>query len=235
MPDRQTVKKGQFLEIKYTGYANNEVFDSNIEEDLKAIDPEGKTEPQKTIIVLGEGMLVPGLDAQLEGKEIGKEYSLDIKMKDAFGPRERSMIRTIPLKAFTEQKVHPHAGMVLTLDNSLVKIIAVSGARVTADFNNPLSGKDLKYKITITRGVTDDKEKAETLLVLFFRFTPEFELKEKKVIIKGPKIFEQMIEVYKDKFKELSGLELGFELKENKPKEDKGSEEKEEVEDDSSD
>jgi FKBP-type peptidyl-prolyl cis-trans isomerase SlyD len=215
-------KKGKFYELKYTGYANNEIFDSNIPEDLKQIDPEGKSKPQKTIIVLGEGMLVPGLDSQLEGKEINKDYEIQVPMKDGFGPRDRNMIRTIPLKAFTEQKVNPQPGMVLTLDNSMVKIIAVSGARVTADFNNPLSGKDLKYKVTITREVTDDKEKAETLLNLFFRFTPEFDIKDKKCTVKGPQVFEQMIGVYKEKFKTLSGLDLDFKLEE--PKKEKPAE-----------
>ena len=33
----ETTKSKEFVELKYTGYANNEIFDSNIEEDLKKI------------------------------------------------------------------------------------------------------------------------------------------------------------------------------------------------------
>lgn len=224
--EKQLAKNNDFIEIKFAGYANNEVFDSNIEEDLKKVNPEAK--PEKTIIVLGQGMLVPGLDKQLENKEIGKQYEIEISSKEAFGPRDRNLIKTIPLKAFTEQKVNPQPGMMLTLDNSIVKIIAVSGARVIADFNNPLAGKDLKYKITITKKVTDDKEKAETLLKLFFRFLPEFEVKENQVIVKGPKELEQGINVYKEKFKELMNKEIVFEEKAPEKKEEKKEEEKEE-------
>ncbi|MBU0466376.1 MAG: peptidylprolyl isomerase [Nanoarchaeota archaeon] len=220
MTQEQKVKKNDFIEILFTGYANDKPFDSNIEEDLKQINPEAK--PEKIIIALGQGMLVPGLDNQLEGKEIGREYEIEVPYKEAFGQRDRTLIKTIPLKSFTEQKVNPQPGMVFTLDNSLVKIIAVSGARVITDFNNPLAGKDLKYKITIVRKVTDAKEKSEALLKTFLRITPEFEVKDEKVVIKGPKIFEGVINMYKDKFRELIGKELVFEEK----KEEKKLEEK---------
>ena len=33
----EIVKKKDFVEIEYTGYANGEIFDSNIEADLKKI------------------------------------------------------------------------------------------------------------------------------------------------------------------------------------------------------
>ncbi len=35
----EKTKKGDFVEIKYTGLANNEIFDSNIDEDLKKLNP----------------------------------------------------------------------------------------------------------------------------------------------------------------------------------------------------
>ena len=223
MSQNQIVKKNDFVEIKFTGYANNEIFDSNVEEDLRKIHPKAK--PDKIVIVIGQKMLVPGLDNQLEGKEIGKEYEIHIPAKEGFGFRDRNLIRTIPLAALTEQKVMPQAGMVFTLDNSLVKIIAVSGARVTADFNNPLASKDLMYKISMTKVVTDDKEKAETMLKLFLRFIPEFEVKENNVIVKGPKIFEVPINLYKEKFKELMNKDLLFEEKEERLKHDKKGDE----------
>lgn len=210
MADDKKVKEKDFVEVRYSGYANDQLFDSNIPEDLKKLNPESK--PEKTIICVGQKMLVSGLDTQLIDKEIGKEYEIEVKSKDGFGERKRELIRVIPLRAFSEQKVNPAPGMMFTLDNQLVKIIAVSGARVTTDFNNPLAGKDLKYKITMTHKVTDEKEKSETMLRFFFRYTPEFEVKE-KVIVKGPKVLESMVKLYSDKFKELVGKDLSFEEK----------------------
>ena len=60
MPEQ--TKKKDFVEIKFTGIANNKIFDSNIEEDLKTLDEKAK--PQKTIVCIGEGMVPLGLDKE---------------------------------------------------------------------------------------------------------------------------------------------------------------------------
>ncbi len=207
MTNQSRTKKNDFIELKYTGYANDEIFDSNIEEDLRKLNPKAKAE--KFIIIVGQEMVIKGLDKELENKELEKEYSVEIKSKEAFGARNRDLIRTIPLKAFTQQKMNPRAGMVLAMDNNIVKIIAVSGARVIVDFNNPLAGKDLKYSFKIIRNVEDLTEKIEALLKFYLRIIPEFEVKD-KIIIKAQKEYESIIKIYNDKFKDLLGKELSF-------------------------
>lgn len=215
------VKKEDFVEIRYTGYANNEVFDSNVPEDLKKIN--SKAKPREIIVIVGQGMMVKGLDKALEDKEIGKDYEVNVSVKEGFGERKRELIKTIPLRIFTEKKVQPRPGMVLNLDNALAKIIAVSGARVITDFNNPLAGKELKYKFKIVRKVTKEDEKVKTVLELLFKFVPEHEIKEKEIIVKGPKGLGPFVDMVKEKFRELIGKGLVFEevkLKEKEKKEE---------------
>ena len=219
----ERTKKGDFIEIKYTGYVNGEPFDSNIEEDLKKINEKEKA--RESVVCIGEGFVIPGLDKALEGKEIGKEYEIEVSPKEGFGERRRELIRVLPLKAFTEKKVNPQPGMVLALDNSIVKIIAVSGARVSTDFNNPLSGKNLKYKFKIARKVESESEKAKALFEVIFKFVPEFEVKE-KIVVKGPKVLEGFVKAFNDKFKELIGKELDFEEKKEEKKEGSKEEKK---------
>lgn len=214
----EKAKKGDFVEIKFTGKVNGKIFDSNIPEDLEKIDREAK--PRKTIIAIGEGMIVKGLDNAFEGKEIGKEYSIHLDSKDGFGPRRNDLVKTIPLSVFTRQKIDPRPGATFLMDNMLARIITVSGARVITDFNNPLSGKDLDYTFTIIRVVTDMKEKAEAFFEFNFRFVPELEVNGKKVIIKGPKPLESFIEKMGDKFNSLLGAELEF-VESDKPLENK--------------
>ena len=215
----ETVKKNDFVEISYTGRANGEIFDSNREEDLKKINPREEEkkdkEQKKTIIALGQGMIVPGLDKELEGKEVGKEYKIQVKSKDAFGFRRKELIRTIPLKMFTEKKVTPYPGMVLALDNSLVRVITVSGARVITDFNNPLASKDLEYDVKIVRKVEDDKEKIDSLFVFLMQFIPEYEIvnEKKEVILKGPRALEPFVDGFGEKFEGLIGKKLVFQEK----------------------
>jgi FKBP-type peptidyl-prolyl cis-trans isomerase 2 len=218
----EVTKKKDFVELKFTGYSNGNIFDSNIDEDLKKIESNAK--PKETIVIVGEAMLVPGFDRELEGKEIGKDYEIKVSAKEGFGERRRELLKTIPLKIFTEKKINPYPGMVLAIDDNLVRVITISGARVMTDFNNPLAGKDLIYKFSVVRKVTDDKEKAKTVFLQTFRFVPDFELKENEIIVKGPKVLERFVEALREKFKELVGKELKFSLAEEKlekKKEDK--------------
>lgn len=214
----ESVNKDEFIALRFTGYANGEMFDSNMKEDAKKLGV--KEEPKEAIIVVGQKMVVPGLDNALEGKEVGKEYEVEISVEDGFGERKREYVKTIPLKIFSERKIYPSPGMMLTLDDMLVKIIAVSGARVITDFNNPLAGKVLKYKFVITRKVIDENEKVRALCEMMFRFVPEFRI-EDKIIMKGPKALEIYIKASAERFKQLIGKELVFEEKvEDKKKEE---------------
>jgi len=221
----EVAKKKDFVELKFTGYANGSIFDSNVDEDLKKMSPDAK--PKETIVIVGESMLVPGFDKELEGKEIGKDYEIKVTAKEGFGERRRELIKTIPLKIFTDKKVNPYPGLVLAMDENLARVITISGARVVTDFNNPLAGKDLVYKFNIVRKITDDKEKARTFFVQTFRFIPDFEIKENEVVVKGPKVLERFVDALKEKFKEFVGKELKFSLVEEKAeKKEESKEEK---------
>ncbi len=222
------VNRKDFIELKYSGYANGELFDSNIEEDLKKLNPKAKA--NKTIVVIGEGMVVAGLDKAFEGKEIGKEYEVDVEVKDGFGERKRELVKTIPLSAFRENDFNPRPGMVLTLDNFLVKIIAVSGARVVTDFNNPLAGKKLHYKFVIVRKVLDEGERTRALFEIFFKFVPKFSIEKEKIILTGTKELEIYVKVYNEKFRELLGKELEFKEKKEGLEDKIGKEEKVDLE-----
>ena len=215
-------KKGEFFEIIYTGYVNGNIFDTNDEENLKKLDP--KVKPKKRVVLIGERMVVQGLDRALEGKKTGEEYEIEVKAKEGFGERDKNLIKTVPLKAFTEKEVNPRVGMILNLDNALAKVIAVSGARVIIDLNNPLAGKDIKYKFRIIGNVDDEKIKAESLFEFYMRFVPEFEIKGKEIVINAPKQMEMFIEPIERKFKEILGKSIKIEEKVDKNKEKSDSE-----------
>ncbi|MBS3083915.1 FKBP-type peptidyl-prolyl cis-trans isomerase [Candidatus Pacearchaeota archaeon] len=213
MQANNLTKKGDFVEIKFTGLVDGKVFDSNIPEDLKQLND--KAVPEKTIVIIGQKMVVKGLDEHLEGEELNKNYSISIKPKDAFGSRKIELVRTMPLRVFNEQKIQPVPGASFIFDNKLAKVIAVSGARVTTDFNNPLAGKEVTYKFTISQIVSDLKEKAETVCKLIFRHIPEIEIVNNEITIKGPKILGNMINQNQSKFKEFLGKEVSFKESEN--------------------
>ncbi len=208
-----TVQKNDFIEIEFNGLANGEIFDTTNKEEAKKIGLDANVKP--IIISVGNEMLLKGLDEDLERKEIGKKYSISLKPEGAFGKRNPFMIKTVPIRVFHEKQMNPYPGMSVQMDNYIAKILAVSGGRVSVDFNYPLAGKDITYNYTIKRIVKDDRDKINALQDFFFRQRFDFEIKDKKVIFKNPEI-NDFLEVFNEKFKEITGLE--FEIEEAKEK-----------------
>jgi FKBP-type peptidyl-prolyl cis-trans isomerase 2 len=201
------VKKNDFVEIDFTGYANGELFDSTKTDEVKKLSP--KAEGKPLIIAIGQGMILPVFDKELEGKEIGKDYVASFTPEQSFGERRKDLVRMVPLNTFKDQRVQPQVGMTLALDRNLVKVLNVSGGRVTLDFNNPLAGKDIKYNYRINRLVTEEQLKITSLFESVFRFVPKFEIKD-TIVITGPKFLEHYVKTFNPKFKELIGKELSF-------------------------
>jgi len=205
-----TLNKKDFIEIEFTGrIIDGEIFDSNIKEDLK--DANLKTEPKPFVFCLGEGMFLKGVEDFLIGKDIG-EYNIELTPDKAFGKRDANLVQMMPLKIFAEQNVNPVPGVMFNFDGRIAKILTVSGGRVMVDFNNPIAGKDVEYKVRVLRKVEDINEKTKALIDFLFKRDLKFEIKEKKLIIETEKPLKQFIEMFKEKFKEI--LDLDLEVKE---------------------
>ena len=143
------LQKKDFIEIEFTGKVKDgEIFDSNIKQDLEKLD--SKATPKPLVFCLGEGMFLKGVDDFLIGKEIGK-YKIELTPESAFGNRDSSLVKMIPLKVFKQHNVNPVPGTVFNFDNRMAKILTVSGGRVMVDFNNPVAGKEVVYNIKIKK------------------------------------------------------------------------------------
>lgn len=204
------LKKTDFIEIEFTGkLKTGEIFDSNIKEDLEKLH-KGHNHPIETkpfVLCLGEQMFLDSVENFIIGKEIG-EYELQLSPEKAFGTRNSKLVMMIPMKVFREQKINPVQGDVLNFDGRPAKILTVSGGRIMVDFNNPLAGKEVIYKLKIKRKVDDLNEKIKAMINFFFRKDFEFEVKEGKIIIAVDASFKKFAELFKNQFKKLFNLEL---------------------------
>ena len=200
------LKKNDFIEIEFTAKTKDgEIFDSNVKSDLKKANL--NTEAKPAIFALGEGMFLKGADDFLLGKEIGK-YTIELSPENAFGNRDSKLIQLIPMKIFREQRLNPIPGVMFNFDGRVAKVLSVSGGRGIADFNNPIAGKSVVYEVNILRKVDDENEKVRSLMDFLFRRIFDFEIKDKKIIVKAEKNFVKFLELFKDKFKDILGLEL---------------------------
>lgn len=199
-------QKNDFLEVQFTGrIKGGEVFDSNIAEELKKLNPNQQVKP--FIFPLGQDMFLKGIEDFLIGKEIGS-YEIELSPKDAFGFRDPSMVQMIPMKVFIEHKINPIPGTVLNFDNKFGKVLTVSGGRVMVDFNGPLAGKEVVYELKVLRKVDDIDEKVKSLIEFLFRREFNYKIEDKKLILNVEKGFKAFAELFKDKFKEMFDLEL---------------------------
>ena len=216
------LKKKDFVELEFTGRVKEgEIFDSNIKKDLKKMNSEAKAKP--FIFSLGQGMFIRGVENFLIGKKIG-EYEIDISAEDALGKRDTELIQRIPVNVFREHDLKPVPGIVFNFDGRIGKVLTASGGRVMVDFNNPIAGKDVVYKIRILRKVEKLEEKVRAFMDFLFRQEFKFEIKDKKLMIYADKQMIKFIEVFKDKFMDVLDLSLEvMELVEKKEKTPKKS------------
>jgi FKBP-type peptidyl-prolyl cis-trans isomerase 2 len=215
------IQKNDFVEIEFVGKIkdNNEVFDTNSKAEIEKRKLNFEAKPY--VICVGKSMSIKGLDRDIEGKEVGKEYSVEIKPEEAFGKRNPKMVRMIPLKFFIEQKIMPQKGMQLNLDGMVVKVISISGGRVLVDFNNPLAGKVVLYDYKIIRKLEDEKDKVDALQDFFFRKKFDFEVKNKEVVFKVEENLKKFIEMMAKPFEDILGMSVKIEEAEKKKEKNK--------------
>lgn len=210
------VKNKDFVELEFSGkIKDGELFDTTRADDAKKLNIDEKS-VKPLIVCVGQDMLVKGFDKDLIGKEVGKEYTVNISAVDAFGKRDPLLVQMVSLKNFSEQKIFPQKDMQFSFDGRLAKIVSVSGGRVLVDFNNILAGKDISYDYKILRIIQDKKEKLDSLQEFFFKRVFESELKEDKFFVNVEKRFSQIFELMKKRFEDILETSININVVEDK-------------------
>jgi FKBP-type peptidyl-prolyl cis-trans isomerase SlyD len=102
----------------------------------------------------GRGEIFPGLEGALYGMAVGDEKDVEVAPADGFGDRDPEAILLVPHDTFPSEAT-PQLGMRLVMrDRSGQAFEAyVSGVRpdgVLLDFNHPLAGETLFFRVKIS-------------------------------------------------------------------------------------
>ncbi|MBR9689570.1 MAG: peptidylprolyl isomerase [Candidatus Altiarchaeota archaeon] len=166
------MKLGKFIRLEYTGTLDNgDVFDST---DPSVV--EGAF--GSTTIILGAGHVIKGLEKAVLEMKIGESRELDIPPEDGFGTRDSKKIKLYAARVFKKDKIMPYPGLRVTVEGKLATVKSVSSGRVVVDFNHPLSGLKLHYKVKMVEEVTNQKEQIAELLKFHFGREIDFKIKE---------------------------------------------------------
>lgn len=100
----------------------------------------------------GANNIIPGLEAELEGKAAGDELTAVIEPKLAYGERNEQLLQEVPKAAF-QGVDNLEVGMRFTAESNAgpvpVVITAVAEETVTVDGNHPLAGQTLTFKVKV--------------------------------------------------------------------------------------
>ena len=159
------IEKGDFVKLHYTGkLQDGRVFDTTDEAVAKANGLAGtRATFAPVIVVVGERMLVPGLDDALQGKEPGA-FTVHLTPDKAFGKKDPKDLRIIPQQQLRQQGIQPHPGMELNIDGQYGVVRSAGSGRVVVDFNHPLASQDITYDVQVLGVVTDPTEKVVAAL-----------------------------------------------------------------------
>ena len=102
---------------------------------------------------MGDGTLQPGLELGLFGLRPGDTQTLTLTPDQAYGWHDDKLIQTMPLADFAG-KIDPEPGQLVAFstpegDEAPGIVLAVEGDQVKVDFNHPLAGHNVVYRVEI--------------------------------------------------------------------------------------
>lgn len=102
---------------------------------------------------MGDGTLMPTLEMVIYGLHAGDEHERHLCELEAFGPRDEKLISRIALSDFpADIQPEPDAVINFATDDGAEApgvILAIDNDSVLVDFNHPLAGKDVIFRVNI--------------------------------------------------------------------------------------
>jgi FKBP-type peptidyl-prolyl cis-trans isomerase 2 len=171
------IKKGDFVELDYDGFTKEEnaLFDTTEAKKAAAAGIYSQQAPYgPAIICVGLHQMLGGIDDSLIDATIGEEKRVDLPCDKAFGKKDASLLKIVPMNVFKKEKIQPFPGLQVQIDGLFGTVKTASGGRVIVDFNHPLANKDIYYKMTPKKIITDNKEKIQSLAAFEMNIPKQF-------------------------------------------------------------
>ncbi len=134
------VSEGKRVAVHYRGTLDNgEEFDSS----------EGR-EPLEFIV--GSGQLIPGFEKAVMGMSPGEEKTVTLEPGDAYGAYEDDLVVDGPRSSFPQGEIRVGQSYTVQLgkgEEAEARVVRIEKDRVKMDFNHPLAGKRLTFRLRV--------------------------------------------------------------------------------------
>lgn len=133
------IKNNQIVLMQYELKANDNIIESNLDGD-------------PIEFTYGKGQLLEGLEERIKDMNAGDEKEVTVPAYEAYGEYDKSLTEQVPINEF--EGIDLEIGMVLEADGDNGEIFKatvtdVTKEEVTVDYNHPLAGTDLTFKVRI--------------------------------------------------------------------------------------
>lgn len=136
----KVVKNGYVVSLEYTlSDDKGKIIESN-----KGKDPLTYTQ--------GQGQLIPGLEKELMGLNVGSEKNVKVKPEEGYGPIDPKAFREVPRENLPPEALK--VGTTLVARNAggqgfPVRVHEIKEKTVVLDLNHPLAGKTLTFAVKV--------------------------------------------------------------------------------------
>ena len=159
--------KGSLIYSNFTAKVKDtgEGIDSTLEGEAKELniyDATRKYEPR--LVAVGESWLISGLDDEVAKMAVGEKKQIELPPEKAYGLRDPTQVRMIPLRKFGEKQHELEVGDSIELDNRVGVVRFIGSGRAQVDFNHRLAGKSILYDFEVVSSVETDADKLRALI-----------------------------------------------------------------------
>jgi peptidylprolyl isomerase len=149
-------EKDTLVYVNYTAKVKDtgEPIETTVEDEAKKLDihdPGRRYEPR--LVAVGEEWVLKGLDEEIAKMDVGEKRTAELPPEKAWGDRDPTLLRMIPLRKFGEKADDLRVGEVVEIDNRPAVVRFVGSGRAQVDFNHRLAGKTLTYDVEVTQKV----------------------------------------------------------------------------------
>ena len=217
-----TFSKGDLLLTNYTAKVKDtgEAIETTSEGEAKKfgiVDSERRYGPR--LVAVGEGWVLAGLEEEMKKMETGEKRAIELPPAKAFGERDPTKLRMVPLRKFGERASELAVGDTVEVENRVGTVRFIGSGRAQVDFNHRLAGKTLTYELEVVKKLETEDEKIRALIERRFvtegekvKFSVEggggalsIEIPEELFLLEGLQIIKRGIS--SDIFRFLKGIE----------------------------
>jgi FKBP-type peptidyl-prolyl cis-trans isomerase 2 len=160
-------EKGSLIFANYTTKVKDtgESIDTTLEQEAKKLNIYDATKRYAPrLIAVGEGWLLAGLDEVVKDMDVGQRKEIELPPEKAYGKRDPTQTRMIPLRKFGERADDLAVGDSIDVDNRVGVVRFIGSGRAQVDFNHRLAGKSIVYDFEVLRKVEADDDKIRALI-----------------------------------------------------------------------